>query len=112
MAEGTSVRIEPYCENGQIPRLPVCDCWPHFLDRALLPKSANFVRLCSADLIAADMAELADALDSGSSARKGVEVRLLLSALVFPRVFRAFLGFAPPEPTPCQKSSVANQWHR
>ena len=27
------------------------------------------------------MAELADALDSGSSARKGVEVRLLLSAL-------------------------------
>ena len=31
--------------------------------------------------IIADMAELADALDSGSSSRKGVEVRLLLSAL-------------------------------
>ena len=28
----------------------------------------------------ADMAELADALDSGSSARKGVEVQVLLSA--------------------------------
>ena len=29
----------------------------------------------------ADVAELADALDSGSSARKGVEVRILSSAL-------------------------------
>ncbi len=86
MAAGTSVRIEPYCENVRIPRLPVSDCWAVFLDRALLPKSANFVRLCSADLIAADMAELADALDSGSSARKGVEVRLLLSALAKPLV--------------------------
>ena len=30
----------------------------------------------------ADVAELADALDSGSSARKGVEVQVLSSALV------------------------------
>ena len=30
--------------------------------------------------ICADMAELADALDSGSSSRKGVEVQVLLSA--------------------------------
>ena len=31
----------------------------------------------------ADVAELADALDSGSSARKGVEVQVLSSALLF-----------------------------
>ncbi len=30
------------------------------------------------------MAKLADALDSGSSARKGVEVQLLLSAFFLP----------------------------
>ena len=33
----------------------------------------------------ADVAELADALDSGSSARKGVEVRILSSALSLTR---------------------------
>ena len=36
----------------------------------------------------ADVAELADALDSGSSARKGVEVQVLSSALVIFGVFR------------------------
>ena len=35
----------------------------------------------------ADVAELADALDSGSSARKGVEVQVLSSALVIYGVF-------------------------
>ena len=34
----------------------------------------------------ADVAELADALDSGSSARKGVEVQILSSALEKTRV--------------------------
>jgi hypothetical protein len=34
----------------------------------------------------ADMAELADALDSGSSSRKGVEVQVLLSAPVYKRI--------------------------
>ena len=47
----------------------------------------------------ADVAELADALDSGSSARKGVEVQVLSSALLFSG-FLAIAGspvfFGPP----------------
>ena len=52
------------------------------------PTAARLVSenwICYIEQIAADMAELADALDSGSSARKGVEVRLLLSALAVRR---------------------------
>ena len=41
------------------------------------------------------MAELADALDSGSSARKGVEVQILSSALGFSRVEVVFVILTP-----------------
>ena len=44
----------------------------------------------------ADVAELADALDSGSSARKGVEVQVLSSALLFySHAHRYLRGFSP-----------------
>ena len=52
----------------------------------------------------ADVAELADALDSGSSARKGVEVQVLSSALVIYGVSRYrgeprfFMGHLPEQP--------------
>ena len=56
------------------------------------------------------MAELADALDSGSSARKGVEVQVLSSALLFSG-FLAIAGSpvffgAPAGPHLPQKTSV------
>ena len=40
----------------------------------------------------ADVAELADALDSGSSARKGVEVRVLFSALILTNSLSEFFS--------------------
>lgn len=45
-------------------------------------------------IAAAEVAELADALDSKSSARKGVEVQVLSPVLVFAKLFASRLALA------------------
>ena len=64
MKEGRAIRGSPlsFCEQSGLTRM------------ALLPENGVAPPKC------ADVAELADALDSGSSSRKGVEVQVLSSA--------------------------------
>ena len=49
-------------------------------NRPSLSRSSGFPLVTKPETTAADMAELADALASGASPRKGVEVQVLLSA--------------------------------
>ena len=53
--------------------------------RARVPENGVAYLICCLQDPRADMAELADALDSGSSSRKGVEVQVLSSAPKIPK---------------------------
>src|SRR5581483_561679 len=86
--------VEPATSSMPLKRAPNCATGPHGFRECHISnifrtqcQTAAFGDLTSSRLIdriqfahPADVAELADALDSGSSARKGVEVRVLSSA--------------------------------